>query len=112
MLLTGPTNAFAVPVTQEVFDLEFMQYVSAPCMTALLDKAGILDLFTGDERLSEAEQMALLLYRFDKTQLAEFTFHLEHRKIYLSNTVREKPFRLRKAWYAITVEQCMTKLPE
>ena len=112
LLLAGTTSASTDPITEGMFELEYAKNVYAPCMAALLDKAGILDLVTSEEGLPEAEQMSLFLYRFDRTQLAEFTFHLDHRKSYLSNTVKEKPFRLRKAWYAITVEQCRKKLPD
>ena len=112
LLFTGTVSDGAVPITDERFALEYTQYVYAPCMAALLNKAGILDLVTSKEGLPETEQMALFLYRFDKTQLAEFNFHLEHRKSYLANTVKAKPAALRQAWYAITVKQCMKKLPD
>lgn len=41
LLLTGPTNAFDVQIKKEMVDEEYSQYVTRPCLEALIDKAGI-----------------------------------------------------------------------
>ena len=112
LMWTGPTLAVAAPITEDVFEKEFLLYVTTPCMRALIDKAGLRDHITKDADVSGAEHTALMMYRFDDDQVTDFGHHISKRKIYLSNTVREKPLHIRKAWYGVTVELCKKKLPE
>ncbi len=91
LVLTGPTTAFADPITEAVFDEEFRTYVIRPCMRVLADKAGVLKFFENKAVTTGTEQWALLDDYFDMQISTLMKQYFGQRKTALFNTIERNP---------------------
>lgn len=112
VVLTGTTSVGAITLTDEMFKEEFMKHVTTPCMAALGEQSGTPHLFADDSPVDGTVQWALFQYRFGKLTMDAFNVGLAIQRTKLSGIVKDEPWNIRQAWYAVAVEVCKKKLSE